>query len=520
MSNNKVYRILAVDDNREDVGTYVFAMRGRFVFDISVTAESMWQKLKEDSQKPREAKTAEDEKFDLLLLDLVLDPKQPEKLIGLELLPNIKKLYPHLPVIVVTNEKSWTVGKQALKSGAEDFFPKDEYDTEGWMEKFRIVIENSKNEQEVTELRKETQILKAKTEYKQHPKFPFIGVSGKIESIRKTLKTLAQQPDIKVLLLGETGVGKGVAARFMQYNIDNRRDKPFEDIHISTISKDLLESTLFGAKKGTFTGAIEDIVGRLELANEGTVFLDEIGELTLDNQIKLLQFLNDKKIRPLGGKKDILLDVHIISATNRDLQFEIEEGRFREDLYYRINDYAIEIPALRARREDIEPLMMHFFKSPDVQTLQEAFDPDLYAWLLEQCPWPGNIRQLEKVTRALGINKMRLGLPVYTFECLPEDLTSTSKKTSHASTDVQQAPIFSAINLNNLSREEKTAWIELEDIEKALRQTNGRKEEAAIILGLKNGDNIYTRIKKYQKKHPHLLERCTFITRYYRSLID
>lgn len=520
-SNKNIYRILAVDDNRDDVRTYAFAMRGYFIFDLADSAETMWEKLLVDASKPTQSQTAEDARYDLLLLDLVLNPKQPENLIGLELLPRLKDQYPHLPVIVVTNEKSWTVGNQALRAGAEDFLPKAEYDTEGWMEKFRIAIENSKTEQLVSAQKREIQQLKAKTEYEQPPQHPFIGVSAKIESIRKTLKALAQQPDVKVLLLGETGVGKGVAARFMHHNIESRRNKPFEDIHMSNIPKDLLESTLFGAKKGTFTGAVADVVGRLEMADGGTVFLDEIGELTPENQLKLLQFLNDKKIRPVGSAKDIYLDVHIISATNKDLQTEIETGRFREDFYYRINDYAIEIPALRARRDDIEPLLLHFLKAPDAAALRSAFDPEFYRWLLEDYTWPGNIRQLEKTARFLGIKRTELGLPIYTFECLPDDFRAMKKSpldnTPHS--DTAAPPATAGIDTEQLSRDEKIAWIELVDIDEALRKTNGRKQEAADLLHLGDADNIYRRVEKYQKKFPHLVARCAFIKRFYRTLV-
>lgn len=474
------------------------------------------------------------EKFDLVLLDLVLDEEKPEEKTGLTLIPEIRSSLPDTPIVVATQHRDIEFIVEATKLGAADFIYKGEFLPETWEEKIRDIIEKSRLGTKYEILEQELQTTKAQLQkvetklqeanYEQPPNAPFIGVSPKIEGIRKALKAVANERDMSVLILGETGVGKGVAARFLHHNIPARRDKPFEEIHISTISASLLESILFGAKKGTYTGAIKDQKGRLEMANGGTVFLDEIGELSGENQIKLLQFLQSKTVRPIGGEKDVHLDVQIVTATNKVLRDEVARGNFREDLYYRINEFKIEIPPLRERREDIEPLLLHFLNKTSITELDAILHPDVKRTLIDDCPWYGNVRQLESALKSMNADRGRYGLSRITMECVPNEIfdqpiarTRTTQEPALIAAPPTR-PSFGA----GLSFKEQNAWNELAAIEELLEKKNGVKRDVADELGLSTPTLVQYRIAKYQKIFPHLITVANFprIRKHYYKLFE
>lgn len=506
------HRVIIVDD---DIGFHQqlrYDLRRHYVFEGVTTLPALWEKLR--SEGP----------FDLLLLDLVLEENSQEKA-GLEVLPELVERYPDIPVIVVTNYPDYNSAVEAIKMGAVDFSPKNDYEPDLLDQKIRLAILNRKTKEENRSLKKENTELSKKLhslQYEQPQNHPFIGVSGKIERIRNTLKIMADEPNSVLLLTGETGVGKGVAARFYHYNSESRRRAPFEEIHISTISPTLLESTLFGALKGSFTDAKADMVGRLQMANKGVVFLDEIGDVSLDNQQKLLQFMQTRVIRPMGGQKDIVLDVNIVAATNKVLPEEVQQKRFRSDLFQRLNVFTIEIPPLRERREDIWPLMERFFGlyQGDLERLVEK---EVVQELTERYGWPGNIRELEHAVKKMLVQQKIQKTKTITWDCLPDEIKDPGKNLFFGATVPAAMLASSAPSLEpnsaiptGLSIEEREAWMRLEEYERALKEYHGHKKDVAEALNTKP-DLILYRIKTYYKNHPDFFQYFPMIRRYYKK---
>ncbi|MEL6661298.1 MAG: sigma-54 dependent transcriptional regulator, partial [Bacteroidota bacterium] len=341
--SSKNYHILIVDDDTEFHQQIRYAFRRQFLFSGAVNEEQLLQKLGESSD------------FDLLLLDLVLDESEAKK--GLDLIPQIVSQYPELPVIIVTGDRSIDTVVTAMKLGAKNFLVKDDFDFDYWEQRFTEVIEGSKLKQENRELRAEVDRRRAE----ENEAYPFIGESPQIQEIKRILKLVSEEPDVTVLITGETGTGKEVAARYLHAH-GARQKGPFQAVNLSAIQDTLLESTLFGHKKGAFTGASRDMEGYFSQANHGILMLDEIGDIDQNIQIKLLRFLETKLIRPVGSDQDVLLDVQVVTATHRDLAGAVQEGRFRADLFQRLKAMVIELPPLRARRDDIPLLLGHYFQ--------------------------------------------------------------------------------------------------------------------------------------------------------------
>jgi len=503
--STKNYNILLIDDDSQFHQELRYAFRRSFVFEGAIGVDQLEKKLKENTV------------FDLILLDLVLDDSEHK--IGLELIGNLKAVYPDTPIIIVTNDKKIDTVVEAMRLGATSFLHKGDYSLEEWDKAFRSVIERSQLEQKTQALEKKIEKLRAEYEYVNPPDHPLLGDSPQMEHFRRILKTVADDPSLTILITGETGVGKSIAARFLHYNSHSRREQPFEEILISNIPASLLESTLFGAKKGTFTDAKADIIGRLQLADKGIVFLDEIGDLHLDIQAKLLQFLQTKTIRPIGSLKDIQLDVQIVAATNKNLREEVQKGNFREDLYQRLKVFPIEIPPLRERREDILPLLLHFMNLQSEAELDEQMEPSVKQLLIHSYGWIGNIRELENAVKSMRVQCKVRGLGRINLACLPKEIQNNNAFA--AETEEPASLPASALSsqgngqLSLLSFEEKTAWNQLSEIEKALIQKNGVKKDVAALLDMKP-DNILYRIKTTLKKHPQLLGHFPVICEKYK----
>ena len=260
-------------------------------------------------------------------------------------------MLPRIPIIVITNARQSSLAVESIKQGADDFIRKDEGSKEEWKRLFDRYLSGSAAQNSPSTN------VKLPTKNKE---YRFIGETPKIVQIKHFLEKLSENPDVTVLITGETGVGKEVAARYL-HQIGVRRGKPFQAVHVSSMSPTLLESELFGHKKGAFTDARSDKKGAFERANGGILFLDEIGEINPELQIKLLRFLENKVITPVGGE-EIQLDIQILAATNRNLKEEIDKGHFRADLYHRLNQFPIQIPPLRDRRPDIPLLIRHYLE--------------------------------------------------------------------------------------------------------------------------------------------------------------
>ncbi|RUM61027.1 MAG: sigma-54-dependent Fis family transcriptional regulator [Persephonella sp.] len=315
--------------------------------------------------------------YDIAFIDLRLPDGS-----GLEILKELKNKYPKTEIVMITAYASPETAVEALKLGAFDYISKP-FD----INKIRLLIRNLKDK---------IDLEKKLSNEKEEVFNEFIGETPQIRQIKEIIKKIAPY-DINVLILGESGTGKEVVAKTI-HKLSKRKDKPFIAFNCAALPPDLLESELFGYKKGAFTGANTDKKGLIEEANGGTLFLDEIGEMPIQLQAKLLRFLEDGVIRPLGSTREIKVDVRVISATNRDLEREIKEGNFREDLYYRLATITIKLPPLRERKEDIPLLVKHILSDLEKKYNKkiEKISTDFmnYLYSLE---YKGNIRELRNL---------------------------------------------------------------------------------------------------------------------------
>jgi len=324
---------------------------------------------------------------DLVLLDLVM----PE-MTGMEALAEMRSANVSAPVIVLTGNGGIDTVVKAMQAGAQDFFVKP-------VSAERLLV-GVRNALQLTQLTAEVGRLKKHVAGRA----TFDDLVGQSPAMRmvKALGARAARSNIPVLITGESGVGKEVVARAL-HGASDRAGKPFVAVNCGALPVNLVESILFGHEKGSFTGATDKHLGKFKEADGGTLFLDEIGELPLDMQVKLLRALQEGEIDPVGSKRSVKVDVRIVSATNRDLAEQVREGRFREDLFYRLNVFPIEAPALRDRREDIPALVDHFVARFNVEEGKRVAGcaPETLA-LLQAFDWPGNVRQLENaVYRAI-----------------------------------------------------------------------------------------------------------------------
>lgn len=346
--------------------------------------------------------------FDLLLLDLALPGES-----GIDLLPRITAMHPNLPVIMIT--AFGTVGNvvDAVRAGAENFIQKP-WDNEKLLADIRSAIARHRAEAEVIQLKR---VLKQR--------YNFENIIGKSEPMLRLFDTVAQVAPSRstVLIQGESGTGKELIAKAIHQN-SPRRDKAFIPVNTGAIPSDLLESSLFGHVKGAFTSAINAKKGLFEVANGGTLFLDEIGTMSMDMQAKILRVLQDKRFMHVGGTQEIQVDVRIVAATNVNLQQAVKDGRFREDLFYRLNVISLELPPLRQRREDVPLLAQHFlrFYATENGTEAPSLSPEALRILMDY-EWPGNVRELENaMERGVVLATTRTLTP----DLLPSQLTGTT----------------------------------------------------------------------------------------------
>jgi len=346
--------------------------------------------------------------FGLIILDMVLP-----RVDGLEVLKEITALRPEIPIIMITGYASVETAIKAMKMGAVDYVVKPFR-----MEEVELVVAKAL---ERSHLRRENTYLRRQLEstYGVHN---IIGQSVEMRRIFGLIEQVASARST-ILITGASGTGKELIAKALHFN-GERRNQPFVSVNCGGIPDTLLEDELFGHVKGAFTDAVADRPGRFEAADSGTLFLDEIGNMSMSLQIKLLRVLQEREFLSLGGTKKISVDVRIIAATNMDLKKMMEEGRFREDLYYRLNVIHINIPSLRERREDI-PLLIHHFLNKYCREMNvplKRFTPDALKTLME-FSWPGNVRQLENVIEravALSFGKEDLGREDLPREVLEE----------------------------------------------------------------------------------------------------
>ena len=392
-------RILIIDDEadiRESLET-LLAMEG-YVVDMAPNATEGWRVLQQSN-------------YDLVLLDLMMPDRS-----GIDLLGDIRRKDHETPVIMITAYGSVEVAVKALKAGANDYFSKP-WDNEKLLVEISHVIAKGRLERENTQL---------KRALKERYSFP--NIVGKSDRMQRVLDLVTQVAPSRatILLTGETGTGKEVIAKAIHAN-SPRNDHPFIAVNSGSLPAELLESTLFGHVKGAFTSAFASQKGYFEVANGGTIFFDEIGTIGPETQTKLLRVIQEREFMPLGSSEVVKVDVRILAATNADLRKLVEEGRFREDLFYRLNVINIALPPLRERKTDVPLLVEHFFQKyceenrkfldPQGRTMLR-FTPDAMQVLIDHS-WPGNVRELENaIERAVVLAPE----PLVPLDVLPDHI--------------------------------------------------------------------------------------------------
>jgi DNA-binding NtrC family response regulator len=439
------------------------------VDDESLVRWSLSERLKQDGHRVVEAGTGREaleraaEGVDVVLLDYKLPDSD-----GLTLLQKMKERDHDLPVILLTAHSSVELAVEAMKRGAYHYANKPFN-----LDEVALLIEKAL---ETTRLRREVRALRA-NESAPYSVDRIVGASPAVTALKTLIAKVAVSPASTVLLTGESGTGKDLAAKVIHYNSD-RAGRPFMNITCSALPEALLESELFGHERGAFTDARQQKMGLLETADGGTVFLDEIGEMVPALQAKLLRFLEERAFRRVGGAADIRVDVRVIAATNRDLEEAVREGKFREDLYYRLNVMTIELPPLRNRPQDIPVLASYF-----IDTFNTEFKKNVRGLsreareTLERYTWPGNVRELRN-----AVERAMLLAEAATLEA--SDFASLAGRRQVAAGFELPAD---GVDLDLLERDL---------VRQALRRTGGNQTKAAALLGL-NRDQIRYRIEKF-----------------------
>ena len=447
-------RVLVVDDE-ENIRVVLRTLLKKHTYQVE-TAESAESALEQL------------ERFDP---DFVLADVRMNGMTGLELCAELKARSSLATVILMSAYGSVDLAIEAMKAGAYDYISKP-------FKQDEVLLALTKAEERES-LRRENRALKEAMRKEQ----TFQGILGKSEAIGKVFSTIGKVADYKttVLIQGESGTGKELVARALHLE-SSRKNKPFIPLNCGAIPETLLESELFGHTKGAFTDAHADKKGLFVEADQGTLFLDEIGELPLKLQVKLLRVLQEGRVRPLGATRDQEVDVRVIAATVRDLRREVEENRFREDLFYRLNVLQINVPPLRDRRDDIMLLVEHFIERNNGRLGTKIHDMDQRARrLLLNYPWPGNVRELENtIERAVVLAEG----DTITVGDLPERMREPAD------------PVATSLASGELSIKKTGRFMEEALIRRALEKTSGNRTAAAKLLEISHRALLY-KIKDY-----------------------
>ena len=439
-------RILIVDDEESFVRSLSFALRteGMDVTGVHSGEDAFLAVRKQQ--------------FDIILLDLRLPGAD-----GMEVLASIQKLDISIPVIMISAHGDTRAAVQAVKNGAADYLSKP-FELDELIHTIKTTLDQSQVALELDYHRRRDAV----------PANGLIGDCAAMSALRTTIDRVAQSSASRILLLGESGTGKALVARAI-HSQSPRKDRAFVEVNCAALPEQLIESELFGAEKGSYTGSHQKRTGLVRLADSGTLFLDEIGELPLALQAKFLHFLENGDYRPVGAERSASADVRVIAATNRDLAEQVRLGQFREDLFYRLNVITIDIPALRARGEDILSLVSHF---ADRQAQAEGcrpieFDSETQG-ILRAHPWRGNVRELKNL-----IERLTILYPGKTIsaDVLPGEFHQTDDP--HPSDGTNRLS-----NAAHPQLQDRLDVTERHIVQDALEQADGHKGRAAEILGI------------------------------------
>lgn len=449
-------RILIIDDEPDTRDIFRRQLESDYQVETAGSAAEALAKL-------------EQEDFHIALTDLVMPGED-----GIALLKQIKQEWPHISVMVISGKASIEMAVEAMKLGAEEFIEKPVEDLDLLKLMINKILHSKWQTQEINRLRR---ILATEFE-----RTSIVGNSYAIQKLMEQVKRVAPL-DTTILISGETGVGKGLFAELI-YKNSNRRDRKFVAVNCGSLPETLLESTLFGHRKGSFTNAIRDKIGYFQEADGGTLFLDEISETSLAFQVKLLRVLEKGVVRRVGGDQDIEVDVRIITATNQDLEEEVKKGNFREDLYYRLNVINLVIPPLRDRTEDIVLLAQAFtqefaakYNKPGLRLSEPVLN------ILTTRPWKGNVRELRNaIEHAVALTAHDRIVP----EDLPGHLHQQKKSASRDSLTIMLNKTFS----------EAKDLFERSYLELLLKSCRGDVTRAAELSHIKR-QNMYEKFKRY-----------------------
>ncbi len=444
-------RILIVDDEENIINsmTPVLQDEGHMVFSGSSGDEALSFLRKNE--------------VDLIILDVWLPDSD-----GIELLDKIKKMYPETSAIMISGHGSIDIAVRSTRIGAFDFLEKPP--------SLDRLITSVNNALEQVRLRRENIKLKKKSFVDDE----MIGYSNYVNEIKDIIRRAAKT-NARVLITGESGTGKELVAKAI-FQLSNRSDKPFLKMNCAAIPDELIESELFGHEKGSFTGALGRRLGKFELADGGTLFLDEVCDMSLSAQAKVLRVLQEQQFERVGGNETITVDVRVIAATNVDIMKAVEEGKFREDLYYRLNVIPIRVPRLTDRKEDIEVLTDHFVEkfSQEHGTGKKVITEDGMEFL-KQYPWPGNVRELKNIIE-------RVVIMVSSEEIRAEDI----KKNIGTGVKEQNR----GINVTGGSLKDTREAFEKDYIVASLKKNSGNISETARELDIER-TSLHRKIKQY-----------------------
>ncbi len=461
MPQSKPYKLLVVDDELS-MRQLLEIMLENEGYDVTCAANGH-EAIKYIQKAPS----------DLLLCDIRLGD-----ISGLEVLRAAKQKYPNTVVIMISAYASTKTAVEAMNDGAYDYLPKP-FDIGELKDTIAKALD-------IKTLEREKQILNG--EVKKNLHFgKIIGNHSKMQQIYNLIRQVANTIT-NIFISGESGTGKELIANAIHEQSD-RRKKSFVTINCGGIPDTLIESELFGSKRGAFTGAVKDKKGLFQTAHEGTIFLDEIGELSLPLQVKLLRAVQEKKIKPVGGNEDIEVDIRIISATNKNLEEEVIAGRFREDLFYRLNVIEIRVPPLRERKSDLRALAQHFLEKYTAIMSKDITKISSYAIdLLSRYNFPGNIRELENlIERSVALSITNI--------ILPDSLRLSMHK--HKGLDGNHSDIFDLDKVpQGVALDDILDEIERAYVQRAIEESHGSKKRAAELLGI-NTRSIRYRLEKF-----------------------